>query len=229
MGSEQQKAFEMLKCRLTHYPVLAPPLPEGKYIIDTDASDFAMGAVLQQEQFGTVRVIAYASKTFDASERMYCTTRKELAAVIYALKEFRHYVLGGRLFLLRTDHGALTSLFKVPIPIQQQARYLSFLADYNFDIQHRAGSQHGNSDGLSRRPCGSKKCTREDCEVEYRRTDKDHRTNKLGTVTTGTSRSGKSYLKNGPTKPNDQVLPNSQPKSSDPDDKSADSSTLDIP
>ena len=87
-GPEQQKSFELLKYKLTHYPVLAPPLSEGRYIIDTDASDFAMGAVLQQEQFGTVRVIAYASKTFDASERMYCTTRKELAAVIYALKEF---------------------------------------------------------------------------------------------------------------------------------------------
>ena len=177
-GSAQQNAFELLKYRLTHYPVLAPPLPEGKYIIDTDASDFAMGAVLQQEQFGTIRVIAYASKTFDASERMYCTTRKELAAVIYALKEFRHYVLGGKLFLLRTDHGALTSLFKVPVPIQQQARYLSFLADYNFEIQHRAGSQHGNSDGLSRRPCGSKKCTRDDCEIGYRRTDENHRTDR---------------------------------------------------
>ena len=103
-----------------------------------------------------------ASKTVDASERIYCTTRKELAAVIYALKEFRHYVFGGKLVLLKTDHGASTSLFKVPVPIHQQAWYLSFLADYNFEIQHRAGSQHGNSDGISRRPCGSKKCTRED-------------------------------------------------------------------
>ena len=94
-GPEQQTAFETLKDRLIKYPVLAPPLPEGRYIIDTDASDFAMGAVLQQEQHGTVRVIAYANKTFDAAERQYCTTRKELAAVIYALKEFRHYVLGG--------------------------------------------------------------------------------------------------------------------------------------
>ena len=118
-GPEQQIAFETLKDRLIKYPVLAPPLPEGRYIIDTDASDFAMGAVLQQEQNGTVRVIAYASKTFDASKRQYCITRKELAAVIYALKEFRHYVLGGVLFLLRTDHRALTSLFKIPVPIQQ--------------------------------------------------------------------------------------------------------------
>ena len=116
-GPEQQKAFEILKDRLIHYPVLAPPMPEGRYIIDTDASDFAMGAVLQQEQNGTVRVIAYSSKTFDAAQRQYCTTRKELAAVIHAFKEFRHCVLGVKHFLLRTDHGALTSLFKVPEPI----------------------------------------------------------------------------------------------------------------
>ena len=100
-GPEQQKAFEILKDRLIHYPVLAPPMPEGRYIIDTDASDFAMGAVLQQEQNGTVRVIAYSSKTFDAAQRQYCTTRKELAAVIHALKEFRHYVLGVKHFLLQ--------------------------------------------------------------------------------------------------------------------------------
>ena len=169
-GPVQQSAFDKLKYCLTHYSVLAPPLPEGKFIFDFDASDFAMGAVLQQEQHGTIRVIAYASKTFDAAERMYCTTRKELAAVIYALKEFRHYVMGGVLFLLRTDHGALTSLFKTPEPIQQQTRYLNFLADYNFEIQHRAGSQHGNSDGLSRRPRGSKKCTRPDCEINRNQT-----------------------------------------------------------
>ena len=133
--------------------------------MDTDASDFAMGAVLQQEPDGVNRVIAYASKTFDSAQKQYCTTRKQLAAVIFALKEFRHYLLGGKLFLLRTDHGALTLLFKVPLPIQQQTRYLNILADYNFDIQHRPGTQHGNSDGLSRQPCRNKKCNREDCEI----------------------------------------------------------------
>ena len=75
-GPEQQEAFEILKNRLMNYPVLAPPLPEGRFIIDTDASDFAMGAVLQQEQHGTIRVIAYACKTFDAAQRQYCTARK---------------------------------------------------------------------------------------------------------------------------------------------------------
>ena len=184
-GDDQQQAFETLKNRLVNYPVLAPPIQDGKYIVDTDASNFAMGAVLQQEQNGVNRVIAYASKTFDAAQMHYCTTRKELAAVIFALKEFRHYLMGGKRFLLRTDHGALTSLFKVPIPIQQQARYLNILADYNFEIQHRPGTQHGNSDGLSRRPCRNKRCNREDCEIIG--PDVDRRCGRL--------RSGKNYLK----------------------------------
>ena len=200
-GPDQQQAFEILKNRLMNYPVLAPLLPEGRYIIDTDASDFAMGAVLQQEQNGTVRVISYASKTFDAAERQYCTTRKELAAVIYALKTFRHYVLGVEKFLLRTDHGALTSLFRVPVPIQQQARYLNFLADYNFEIQHRAGINHGNSDGLSRRPCGDKKCTRcDDCTPVpgYARKFQAKKNQAKTNSTIGPLRSGRSYQKGTP-------------------------------
>ena len=91
-----------------------------------------MGAVLQQEQHGTIRVIAYATKTFDAAERMYCTTRKELAAVIYALKKFQHYVVGGVTFLLRTDRGASTSLFKTPEPIQQQDAISKFFGRLQF-------------------------------------------------------------------------------------------------
>ena len=115
--------------------------------------------------------------------------------MIYALKEFRHYVVGGVPFLLRTDHGALTSLFKTPEPIQQQARYLNFLADYNFEIQHRAGSQNGNSDGLSRRPCGSKKCTRQDCETNRNQTRNEIPTKPVHQKTSRPLRSGNAYQK----------------------------------
>ena len=162
-GDEQKKAFETLKRKLIEYPVLEPPVPEGCYIIDTDASNYAMGVVLQQEQDGVVRVIAYASKIFNSAQRQYCTTRKELAAVIYALKEFRHYVEGRTRFLLRTDHGALISLFKTPVPMMQTSGYLNFLANSNFKIQHRPGLQPGNSDAMSRRPCSDKKCFRDGC------------------------------------------------------------------
>ena len=127
-------------------------------------------------------------------------TRKELAAVIDALKTFRHYVLGTEKFLLRTDHGALTSLFRVPVPIQQQARYLNFLADYNFEIQHRAGINHGNSDELSRRPCSDKKCTRDDCKPvpSHARKFQMKKNPAKKNLTVGPLRSGRSYQKETP-------------------------------
>ena len=103
------------------------------------------------------------------------------------------------------------------------------MADYNFEIQHRAGSQHGNSDGLSRRPCENKKCTRDDCEIGYRRTDENHRTDRSGTATAGTLRSEKPYLKNGPTRRNQQETSNLQPTSSEANDQGTDFGTLDIP
>ena len=158
----QQKAFEDLKARLTSAPILALPESEGEYILDTDACDQALGAVLQQRQGGEIKVIAYASRVLQPAEQSYCTTRKELSAIIFGLKQFRHYLLITP-FLLRTDHAALTSLLKSPEPVGQQARWLDLLAEHNFRIEHRAGRSQGNADGLSRRPCGSRKCTRTDC------------------------------------------------------------------
>jgi hypothetical protein len=77
-SDEQQQAFETLKSKLVNYPILAPPLLQGGgYVVDTDASNYAAGAVLQQNQDGQLRVIAYASRAFNKAERQYCTTRKE--------------------------------------------------------------------------------------------------------------------------------------------------------
>ena len=102
--------------------------------------------------------------------------------------------MGGVSFLLRADHGALTSSFKTSEPIQQQARYLNSLADYNFEIQYKAGSQHGNSDGLSRRPCSSKKCSRPDCEVDHQPTISQFQVEPTSKIL-DPLRSGKTYQK----------------------------------
>ena len=150
-GLSQEESFRLLKQRLTSPPVLALPMDEGKYVLDTDCSDFAAGAVLQQEQNGELRVTAYASRVLNGAERNYSTTRKETTAAVYGLKQFRQYLLGRR-FTLRTDHAALTNLLKTPEVVGQQARYLDFLGQFTFDIVHRNGSKHQNSDGLSRRP-----------------------------------------------------------------------------
>ena len=151
-GEEQQAAFEQLKLVLSTAPLVKAPLPEGLFTLDTDASDEGLGAALHQEQDRITVVIAYASRGLKKEERNYCTTRKELLAIVYGLKQFRSFLLGPT-FLLRTDHAALTSLLKTPEPVGQQARWLDLLAEYSFKIQHRAGVQHRNADSLSHRPC----------------------------------------------------------------------------
>ena len=153
-GIEQQQAFDTLKSCLVSAPVLAMPVDEAQYILDTDASDLGLGAVFSQIQDGVERPIAYASRSLNSAERNYCTTRKELLAVVYGLKQYRQYLLGQPI-VIRTDHSSLQWLRKTPEPMAQQARWLNFVEQFNYVIEHRPGAKHGNADGLSRipRPC----------------------------------------------------------------------------
>ena len=149
---EQQIAFDTLKDKLTSAPILAYPQVTGEFILDTDASDTGIGAVLSQVQNGIEKVIAYASKTLSKPEKRYCVTRRELLAVVYFTQYFRHFLLG-RKFTVRTDHNSLKWLRKFKNPEGQIARWLEVLETFNFDIQHRPGAKHGNADALSRIPC----------------------------------------------------------------------------
>ena len=108
-------------------PILVPPCDEGQYVLDTVASDTALGAVLQQEQDGQLRVIGYASRALTNAERCYCITRKQLVGVVYNLKKYRQHLLG-RQIVVRTDHAALTFLKNTPEPIGQQGRWLDLLS-----------------------------------------------------------------------------------------------------
>lgn len=149
---EHSKAFRDLKAALTSSPILAYPDFSQQFVLDTDASNGAIGAVLSQVGAdGKEHVIAYASKKLAKSEVKYSTTRKELLAVVKFVKQFRHYLLG-RKFVLRTDHNSLRWLFQFKEPEGQVARWLEFLSEYDFEIVHRAGTQHGNADALSRMP-----------------------------------------------------------------------------
>jgi transposase InsO family protein len=172
---EQELSFQLLKDALCSDLVLTYPSDQGFFILDTDASDNAIGAVLSQvdpSDQEKEKVIAYASKTLSPTERRYCTTRKELLAVVTFVKQFRHF-LTGRRFLLRTDHASLMWLLKFKNPEGILARWLTTLSEYMpFDcIQHRAGSQHANADALSRRPMEAKNCpsTYQDCPTCYPR------------------------------------------------------------
>ena len=148
-----QTAFEELRHRLVSAPILAFPDYCSDFILDTDASDTGIGAVLSQTQpDGSECVIAYASRTLSKPERRYCVTRRELLAAVTFIHHFRQYLLGKR-FSLRTDHSSLTWLSNFKEPEGQLARWLERLQEYDFTITHRPGCKHGNADSLSRHPC----------------------------------------------------------------------------
>ena len=102
---KHQKHFEALKEGLVSSPCLAYPKQNGKFILDVDASAHSLGAELSQVQEGETRVVAYSSAVLSKAQRKYCTTRKELLAVVKFCRHFRHYLLGRR-FLVRTDHNS---------------------------------------------------------------------------------------------------------------------------
>lgn len=174
-----QSSFEKLKSILTSAPILAFPSPDLPFILDTDASNVGIGAVLSQShtviksniETKIEKVNAYFSKCLNKAERNYCVTRRELLAVVVSVEHFRHYLLG-REFIIRTDHASLKWLINFKNPEDQLARWLEILFQYNFKIMHRPGQNHGNADALSRRPCSCGYCNKlnkksEDSETKF--------------------------------------------------------------
>ena len=174
--SECEGSFENLRQNLVSAPVLAFPDCSRPFILDTDARDSGIGAVLSQVQDdGTERVIAYASRTLSKAERRYCVTRRELLAAVVFIRQFRSYLLGNK-FTLRTDHGSLRWLWNFKQPEGQLARWLEKLQEYDFIIEHRQGRKHNNADALSRLPCNQ-------CGRESHFTETDQNTHTVGLVT----------------------------------------------
>ncbi|GFV94669.1 retrovirus-related Pol polyprotein from transposon 17.6 [Trichonephila clavipes] len=165
---ECEDSFLQLKEALTSSPILIYPQPDKPFILDTDASNESVGAVLSQEIDGQKRVVAYWSKCLSKPERNYCVTRKELLAIVKAIEHFHHYLYGQK-FLLRTDHASLTWLMNFRNTEGQVARWIQRLNEYYFDIRHRKGSSHGNADALSRRPCpeNCRHCSRVETKYDY--------------------------------------------------------------
>jgi len=150
--SEAQEAFDQLKQALIDATSLAFPYSELPQILDTDASDVALGAVLSQNLDGVERPIAFFSRVMNQTQRNYCTTRRELLAVISALQHFRHYLLGAKV-ILRTDHHSLKWLKTFKRPEGILARWVETLAEFDVEIEHRPGRLHSNVDGVSRPFC----------------------------------------------------------------------------
>ena len=159
---EEQKAFADLKASLTSPPVMAFPRDEGQFILDTDASAYAIGGVLSQMQKNDdgeweERVIAYASRRLSDREQRYCARRRELLAIVEMVKHFHTYLRGPR-FVIRTDHASLRYVKTLKEMPDQFARWIMYLESFNYEIQVRKGALHINADALSRYMCEGKQC-----------------------------------------------------------------------
>ena len=97
-------------------------------------------------------VIAYMSKALSKHEVSYCITRKELLAVVTALRNFHPY-LHGQEILLRTVNAAVSWMPNLKTPTGQMTRSIQEVSTYNLIVTHRPGQKHANADALSRRPC----------------------------------------------------------------------------
>ena len=150
--TEQQIAFERLKAAIMSEPILAIPIDHAPYRLETDSSDYALGAVLSQKQNDKWHPIAFMSKSLNEAERNYEIYDKELLAIMTSLDEWRHLLLGTSIdFEIWTDHQNLT-YFKKPQKLnRRQARWITELQEYNFTLHHKPGKTNVKADILSRR------------------------------------------------------------------------------
>lgn len=139
------------KCKqiLTNAPILQYPDFDRPFILTTDASDIAIGAVLSQGIVGSDKPVAFASRTLSDTETRYSTIEKELLAIVWAIKYFRPY-LYGRKFTIYTDHRPLMWLMSLKDPNSKLTRWRLKLAEYDYKVVYKKGRQNTNADALSR-------------------------------------------------------------------------------
>ncbi|WVZ63412.1 hypothetical protein U9M48_013046 [Paspalum notatum var. saurae] len=141
-----EEAFGMLKKLLTSAPVLAQPDITKPFDVYCDASGSGLGCVLMQQG----RVIAYASSQLRKHEVNYPTHDLELLAIVYALKKWRHYLLGNTCHIY-TGHKSLKYIFTQPELNMRQRRWLELIKDYDLEVHYHPGKANVVADALSRK------------------------------------------------------------------------------
>jgi ribonuclease HI len=141
-----QKSFETLKEKLTTAPVLILPDVHKSFSVYCDASYTGLGCVLMQEG----RVVAYSSQQLKIHEKNYPTHDLELAAVVHALKTWRHYLYGQKCDIY-TDHKSLKYIFTQSELNMRQRRWLEFIKDFELEIHYHLGKANVVADALSRK------------------------------------------------------------------------------
>lgn len=149
LDTEYINCFEKCKTLLTNDPILQYPDFTKEFILTTDASNVAIGAVLSQGSIGSDKPICYASRTLNDSELNYSTIEKELLAIVWATKYFRPYLFG-RKFKILTDHKPLQWIMNLKEPNSRLTRWRLKLSEYDYSIIYKKGKYNTNADALSR-------------------------------------------------------------------------------
>lgn len=150
MGRKKEASFQSLKCLLGSEPILKIPDMSRDFVLQTDASENAIGAVLLQNHDGENFPVAYASKKLQVRETRYSVIEKECLALVWAVKKF-HMYLYGRPFTLQTDHQPLVYLNHVVHANGRLMRWSLFLQSYQIKIEAIKGSQNVGADYMSRK------------------------------------------------------------------------------
>jgi hypothetical protein len=141
-----QEAFDTLKQALANAPVLAVPDFQQPFVLETDASDLGVGALLMQKG----HPISYLSRALSAKNRALSTYEKECMAILLAVEKWRPYLIGQE-FVIKTDHRSLLHLTEQKITSKLQQKALLKLMDLNFTIQYKKGTSNSAADALSRK------------------------------------------------------------------------------
>ncbi|KAL5738445.1 hypothetical protein ACOSP7_031206 [Xanthoceras sorbifolium] len=145
-GEEQEKAFQLIKQKLTNAPLLSLPNFNKTFEIECDASGIGIGAVLMQEG----RPIAYFSEKLSGAALNYPTYDKELYALVRALQTWQHY-LWPKEFVIHTDHESLKHLKGQHKLNKRHARWVEFIETFPYVIRYKQGKENIVADALSRR------------------------------------------------------------------------------
>ncbi|KII65852.1 Retrovirus-related Pol polyprotein [Thelohanellus kitauei] len=148
-GHDCQHSFLDLKKKLNNLPLLRFPRVDEPLQLFTDESGRTIGACLFQKKDDDILSISFASRTLNRAEENYSTIDPEMLAIVWAVKKYRHYLLG-RNFIIRTDHNPLSYLSNFRDNHGRRARWLSLLSEYIFEIQHIPGHLNKVADVLSR-------------------------------------------------------------------------------
>lgn len=166
-SQECQIAFEKLKELMSSAPVLQPPDLSKPFIIETDASDFGVGAVLlQKDEYGLLHPIAFESKKLSAAERGYPPQERELIGILHALRTWRCFVDVSE-YAVFTDHNPLQYLRSQKKPTPRLVRWLAEIETYDPVIKYKPGKENNVPDALSRRDGPSCTAETEDMEPNY--------------------------------------------------------------